>query len=311
VRFERPAVVEALAAEDGSSVRLKYYDYGVVCAEFERQFDCGWDELRDLAARWVAEDELVKRGEALIRRAMERWASVFVDPYRDWLSEDYSVIHVREAAESGQPLGAEELIGSHGPRIAQILRGEPRPLAASEVDEILSSRRSYYPTDLFVAAWTAAFVYDRPADAAPVIQLLEYANAQLLEFRRYDTLLTDVLGRVYRKLDERSGFWVRWRLAREAERLNTIRLDIMELTERVDSSIKFLSDMYHARLYRLAAQRVGVSDYRKLVEDKLRAAGELYQFMVNEFHQSAMTLLELVIVIILVIDLAVLFWGKP
>jgi hypothetical protein len=51
--------------------------------------------------------------------------------------------------------------------------------------------------------------------------------------------------------------------------LNTIRLDIRELTERVDTSIKFLSDMFSARLYRMAAAKVGVEDYRRLVDGKL------------------------------------------
>jgi hypothetical protein len=34
----------------------------------------------------------------------------------------------------------------------------------------------------------------------------------------------------------------------------------------VDTSIKFLSDMFSGRLYRLAAAKVGVEDYRRLVD---------------------------------------------
>ena len=63
-----------------------------------------------------------------------------------------------------------------------------------------------------------------------------------------------------------------WRMARQAERLNAMRLDIIELTERTDNAIKFLSDMYYARAYRMASSRVGVADYRNLVEQKLRIA---------------------------------------
>ncbi len=50
------------------------------------------------------------------------------------------------------------------------------------------------------------------------------------------------------------------------------RLGLMELAERTDNSDKFLSDMFHARLYRLAASRVGVPDYRRLVEQKLKTS---------------------------------------
>jgi hypothetical protein len=107
-----------------------------------------------------------------------------------------------------------------------------------------------------------------------------------------------------------SGLLSRWRLAREAERLNAIRLEVIELAERTDNSIKFLSDMFYARLYRVAAAKVGVPDYRNLVDQKLRTAGELYQSMVNDFNNARAFGLESLVVIILIIDLLVLFRGK-
>jgi hypothetical protein len=80
-------------------------------------------------------------------------------------------------------------------------------------------------------------------------------------------------------------------------------LDITELTEHTDNAIKFLSDMFYARAHRMAAARVGVTDYRNLVDEKLRTAGELYQFMMNEFHQARAFVLEVLVVAILVIEL--------
>jgi len=205
---------------------------------------------------------------------------------------------------------AEELIAERGDEIAQVVRGEEIRLADDERMEILQSRRSYYPDDLVVIGWTAALVYDTPEDALPVMQLLEYANSQLIEFRYYDEMLTRLLADVYRSLDKGTGVLARWRLAREAGRLNTIRLDVRELTERMDNSIKFLSDMYSARVYRLAASKVGVTDYRRLVDEKLRTAGDLYQFMVDQFQQGRAFVLELMVVVILVIELVFLFEGK-
>src|SRR5262249_54940977 len=161
----------------------------------------------------------------------------------------------------------------------------------------------YYPNDLLVAGWIAAFVYDTAEAAAPTIQLLEYANTQLLEFRHYDELLTTVLKDVYRKLEQKRGaLRGRWRMAREAEHLNAMRLDVIELTERSDNAIKFLSDMFYARAYRIAASKVGVADYRNLVEEKLRTAGELYGLLVDSFREARTFFLELMVVAILVIE---------
>src|SRR5262249_34125315 len=107
-----------------------------------------------------------------------------------------------------------------------------------------------------------------------------------------------------------NGAFARWRLARQAERLNLIRLEIRELTERVDNSIKFLSDMFAARLYRMAAAKIGVPDYRALVEQKLESAGELYAFMTDRFYQGRGFALEVMVVVILIIELVFLFRGK-
>ena len=59
----------------------------------------------------------------------------------------------------------------------------------------------------------------------------------------------------------------------------------------------------------MAASKVGVTDYRNLVDEKLRIAGDLYEFMVNEFHQSRAFVLEAMVVAILVIELIHLFGG--
>ena len=84
-----------------------------------------------------------------------------------------------------------------------------------------------------------------------------------------------------------------------------------ELTERADNAIKFLSDMFSARLYKLAASRVGVPDYKDLVREKLRTAEELYHFMIDQFNQARAFVLELMVVVILIIELIYVFRGKP
>jgi uncharacterized Rmd1/YagE family protein len=87
-------------------------------------------------------------------------------------------------------------------------------------------------------------------------------------------------------------------------------LDVAELTERADNAIKFLSDMFAARLYKLAAGKVGVPDYRNLVERKLKTADDLYNYMVEQFNQSRAFFLEVTVVLILLIELFYLFKGK-
>lgn len=309
VRFEKPPVIETLAPvllDTGESVRcdVNYYEYGVVSVEFELVFETDWDHLVKSSGNWTTAPELERRSAEVVRKCQARAGSALVKPYDYQLTEDYYVIQIRPG---GPLLTAAELIARHGSSIAQIVRGETSPLSAEETAEVLQSRLSYFPNDLLVVGWTAALVFDTEEGSAPTVQLLEYANSQLLEFRHYDHVLTRLLVQVYDTVSSGGGVFGRWRLAREAERLNTIQLDVRELTERVDNSIKFLSDTFAARVYRLAANRIGVPDYRTLVDQKLSTAGELYRFMMDRFHQGRAFVLEVMVVVILIIELVFLF----
>ena len=312
VRYQRPPVadrLEPLVLDSGERLtgEIKYFDYGVVSLVFELPFSGDWDKLIELSARWTSDTNFEKLANKVIRQRLERAAPALIKPYKEenWLQEDYYIFHVREI--DGSP-SAEELLSAQRNAIAQVVRGETATLAESERQEILSSRISYYPADLAVIGWNAAFIYDTQAGAETAIQLLQYANSQLLEFRHYDELMTRELENVYDFLETGgSGLWSRWRTARAASKLHTVLLDVSELTERADNAIKFLSDMYYARAYRMASSRVGVGDYRNLVDQKLRTARELYEFMTNEYHQARGFVLELLVVAILVVELVLLF----
>src|ERR1700736_210146 len=313
VRYQRPPVVEPigpLVLDSGERLegQIKYFDYGVLSVVFELPFSGDWDTLVRMGSRWVWDVDFEKHASRIVHQKLERAAPALVKPYPEWLSEDYFIFHVREIA--GSP-SASELCASQGARIAQIVRGETAQLSEGERNEILQSRISYYPNDVAVIGWNAAFLYDTPTGAETAIQLLEYANSQLLEFCHYDELLTRELEGVYDFLDKGTGAFARWRLARAATKLHTVLLDVNELTERADNAIKFLSDMFSARLYKLAAAKVGVPDYKDLVTQKLNTAEELYHFMVDQFNQSRAFVLELMVVIILIIELIWVFRGKP
>jgi hypothetical protein len=314
VQYQRPPVVEpveALVLDSGERLdaQIKYYDYGVLSVVFELPFSGEWDDLVRLSGRWVWDTDFTALASRIVKKRLERARPALIKPYDNWLHEDYFIFHVREM--NSKP-AANEVLRTFGDQIAQIVRGETLPLSDGERQEILQGRISYYPNDLAVIGWNAAFLYDTVTGAETAIQLLEYANSQLLEFRHYDELLTRELEGVYDFLETGgNSLWSRWRTARAATKLHTVLLDVDELTEHADNAIKFLSDMFSARLYKLAASKIGVPDYKNLVQQKLKTAEELYHFMVDQFNQSRAFVLELMVVVILVIELVMLFRGKP
>jgi hypothetical protein len=312
VRFERPPVIEtlpplSLTSGERFEGTLQYYDYGVVSVLLRFAFSGSWEDLQRLAGSWISGtmfDELCRN---TIRERLKKIGGALVKPYSNWLSEDYAVIHLHSVA--GTTNGAA-LLQAHGKEISQIVRGEVMPLADQERTEVLQGYMSYYPNDLIVAGWNAAFVFDTPAGAEPTITLLEYANSQLLQFRHYDEILTRELERVYDIVETRKGLFYGWRMRSAAARLRTMLVDVTELTERTNNALKFVGDMFFARVYKLCAGKIGVTDYQALVQEKLRTADELYDFMIEEFHQARAFLLEFIVVLILLIELFFLFHGK-
>ncbi|MGD0989910.1 MAG: hypothetical protein ABR874_19015, partial [Candidatus Sulfotelmatobacter sp.] len=241
VRFQRPPVEEALeplVLESGERLQgeIKYFDYGVVSVVFELPFSGDWDKLVQLSSRWVWDTNFESLATRIVTQKLERARPALVKPYdvnsAEWLKEDYFIFHLREIA--GAP-SANDLLASQADHISQVVRGETQTLSDGERQEILQSRISYYPNDLAVIGWNAALIYDSPSGAETAIQLLQYANSQLLEFRHYDELLTRQLEGVYDFLERGGrGMWSRWLTARAASKLHTVLLDVSELTERAD-----------------------------------------------------------------------------
>jgi hypothetical protein len=291
--------------------QLKYYWFGVVAVELVAEFKCDFDSLSTQPYRWMNAPEVEQAAEALVRARMDGFRSALIRPSPKWLDEEYLVIDIESAQHAdGRPVTGAEMLQHCADQITQIVRGEITPLSAAERDEIVRSALSYYPSDLIVVGWAAALVYDKPDATPAVIDLLEYANTQLLEFRYYDELLTNLLSNVYSSLEGHESTISSWRLARRAVRLNRIRLDIMDLAERTEYAVKFISDSYYARVYGVSSAKIGVNDYKTLVNEKLKTAGELYEFMVAQFNERRMFVVEVVVAVLVLLDVILLLRGR-
>jgi hypothetical protein len=317
VRFEEAPIIEpaefiTVCAGVSAACRVKYYSFGAIVVQVELPFDCDWGTLVAQGSRWMDAPDVEPCVRDLARRRLTQITAAVTKATEDWLRESYLVVEIDEIreADSNEP-PAEKLLADHAQELVELIRGETSALAPKSIEETLQSSLSYYPSDLVVVGPHGAAVYDRAEDAAAVTQILEYAKMQLLEFRYYDRFMTRVLADFYKTLErKRNVLLSRWSLPREAQRFNTIRLDVMDLTERIDNAIKFVSDIYYARVYRLAATRMGVPDYRTLVEKKLDTFGELYDSMVDRYNETRSFILEVLVVILAALDVIFLFRGR-
>ena len=225
-------------------------------------------------------------------------------PTASTLQEDYLFAVVQQWDE---PLTAEALL-SHVD-LAPLLTDDERPLSEAARHDLLRHRFSYYADDLVVMTWDRAFVYE-PRGDSDVLDVLEVANAQLLEMRYYDELLDDDLPRMYAWVkDARQLTYLRQarRFATLARQLHALVAEVTELTERVDNALQVTEDIYLARVYTSALDLMRVPKLSAAVDRKLAIVRDTYSALYNEASASRSELLELTIVLLIVFEIVLAF----
>ena len=307
-----PVVVDGEALElpavDGFKTRVKFFDYGVVSLALTRPFSGEWSDLIALSQQYIENEALEQRAEDVCRDICRRFTPAFTAARATYLSEDYLVLAVTGLEER---VTADALVQRHGPEIALLLRGERYALSDQEQGEVLRNRLSYLADDLVIPTWNAALVYDTESGVQAMLDIFEFANSQLLEFRYYDQLLDLQLGRIYPQLQHQRWFdtLVGGRYIRAAKDLHALFIDVNEITDKTQNALKLVGDIYAARVFNLAAARLGLDRWKASVEDKLETLDDIYRFAVEQVSIARGHLLELTIILILIFELVLFFLG--
>jgi hypothetical protein len=313
VQYEKPPLSfdgDAIGIGDfeGFKSRIRVYDYGVVSVALQRPFDGSWAELSVLGQTLIESPELEQHAERVCRAVIDRLGSALVEARREFLSEDYLVFTIHEL---GFPLTADDLLTARGTDIAAILRGERQALSEQEKSKILEHHISYLADDLVIPTWNAALVYDTPGGAPATLEIMEFANSQLLEYRHYDKLLDEKLEAIYAQLQHPRWYdqWIGSRYTRAAREVHSLFIDVNELTDRTENTLKFIGDLYAVRLFSLVADRLGLANWKADVEAKLKTLDDIYGFAVEQSSMSRGQFLELTVVLILILELVLILMG--
>ena len=285
-------------------ISARLYDFGVVALAVRiSAADAAW---ADFAALFNALDRLVGPAadtqiwadtlgqvRTIVEPALER-------PTSSPLQEDYLIGVVQRLSS---PMNAIEL--RERLDIAELLSGETRPLSDAAKRDLMLRSFSYYADDLVVLTWDRAFIYE-PRGDSDVADVIEVANAQLVELRYYDELLDDELPRMYDRVeDARStlSIFASRRFAHLARRLYTLVAEVTELTEKVDNALQVTEDVYLARVYSAALDLFRVPNVSAAVDRKLAIIRDTYAALYSEASSRRAELLEVAIVFLIVIEI--------
>ena len=301
-----PVTLKLDSGEVTASATARVYDFGAVTIALRVPIaGASWDNFaRQVNAvdriatdgtvgdTW---DRLLQQVRALVRPALIR-------PEESKVQEDYiiGVVHAFDRTLTAAAL--QESVD-----LVPLLSGEQRTLSEGARQDLLRQRFSYYADDLVVLTWDRAFIYE-PRGDSDVMDVLEVANAQLLEMRYYDELLDDELPRMYdlvAKARRTRTLLASKRFADLARRLHTLVAEVTELTERVDNALQVTEDVYLARIYAAALELYRVPTVSVAVDRKLSIIRDTYSALYDESSASRTELMELLIIILIVAEIVI------
>jgi hypothetical protein len=240
---------------------------------------------------------LVAAARLVIAPWLERIRPMVVEFEPSAFSEEYVVFQLGEQSP--------EWLGAHTDWIAGLVRLEGGPLSPEEVREATRLSLSYSPTDRVTLDWAAGFVADRVC--TDTLQVIEFANVQLLEFRHIDDRLDDRLEAAYRLIrPERRSRWkpAVWRLHGDAVRqIREMEIEATSLFERVDNALKLIGDHYLARVFEVASTRFHLRGWQQSIRRKLETVGDVYDRLVQQAGGYRMEALEITVVVLIALEI--------
>lgn len=286
-------------------VVAKAYDFGVLSLSFNIPIPEGtsFDDLEVVSKALDSDETIDTQAWEYIRQLVKDLDDAVINAsIKEDYIEDYMIFFIQQI---NKEVRAEDFLDVYDP--SRLLLYESRDISELTKSETLRYRFNYYPDDLVIVHYDNAFVIE-PTDSSDVFDILEFANAQILELRYYDHVLDKQLSWIYSELPKRkhgSIFRLRQyeKLAREMTEIVT---ELTEVTEKVDNALKVTEDIYYAKIYRTAMMLFRSRDWELSIKEKLQVVTNTYRMIYEDISTKRGHLLEMGIIILIVIEIVIL-----
>jgi hypothetical protein len=282
------------------------FDFAAASVALHVPFTLTAEKLRALAGELVHLEQVVEAARRAVEPLHRQLEPAILRPARSDLTEEYVVFELAPHAQLGV---AERLPEERGEWLAGVVRLEAGTLSAEEVREALRQRLSYSPDDLLVVEWAAAILVDR--DGEETLQVIEFANLQLLEFREIDQRLDRELLQAYDLIHPLARTKLPyWRFhSGPLRQLGDLRIEANVVFERTSNALKLVGDQYLARLYRLLSSRFHLEEWSRGIEHSIDAVEGAYQVLADQGAMYRTELLEIIIIVLILFEIAMSLWG--
>jgi hypothetical protein len=191
-----------------------------------------------------------------------------------------------------------------------LMTGERHSVSQQMRDEITKNTLSYRSDDLAILSYDSSLICE-PESPADMIDLIEFANVQVLELKYYDRELTRQMEKMYDDIDladRLPGFWrSRQYHAIMAGQMRTYA-EISEIFEKVNNLIKVTEDVYYARVYATALKVLRSDQWSSSVNRKIEVIHENYTMLSDEVRIQHSNFLEWIVIILIALEFGVAIW---
>jgi hypothetical protein len=285
------------ASRQPTRAELTIFDFGAISLCVRFHLSISPEGLVTLAGLLAEPASLTEGARRLLGPWLEKIRPAVYDFGVSDLSEEYIVFQLWESPVNWLEHRADWIAG--------LVKLEAEPLSRDEVRESTRLFLSYTPNDLVVLDWAAGVVVD--TDCADTLEVIEFANVQLLEFRHIDDRLDDRLEAAYRLIRperHRHLFPLVWRLHQNAVRqIRELEIEATSLFERVDNALKLIGDHYLSRVFEVTGGRFHLRDWQQSIRRKLETVGDVYDLLIQQASAHRMEALEITVVILIALEI--------
>ena len=293
-----PIQVERQGRPFEFSVVARVYDIGAISFCFVYQNpDADYTDLEEVAFQFAGQEGLaefyvqyLKTLGEIIKPHIKNFA---IDPA---FFEDYTIYVTNRRDDSIDPV--------------PLMIGERTQISAQMREEIIKNSLSYSTDDRAILSWDSALLCE-PVSPTDIIDLIEFANVQVLELRYYDRELTRKMEKMYEDIEHAD----RMSQFRRSHQYHVIMTDLMEtyaavseIIEKVNNLIKVTEDVYYARVYATALKVQRSSQWSESVSRKIEVIRDNYSMLSDEVRIQHSNFLEWIIIILIALEIVLVVW---
>ncbi len=284
-----------------SEISAKVWDFGTLSLTFDFLIPEGFTitQLKEFSSAIQDYEDLDVYARSKSREFAQQIQSAMAKVNEWEVYEDYILYYIEKFTQDFED--ASDILKQED-IAALILNEEKNTLSPQSIERIYDSKLQYYKNDLALIDWNSAFVIE-PSGSLDIPDVIEFAMNQLLEMRYYDDLLDKKLREIYSAIELKNMSIFSSRYNEIALGAGQNYIEIAEIVESVENSLKVIGDLYHSTVFRSASKKFRFADWQTSIDNKLKNLADISALLLDNINNRKSHILELTIIALISVEL--------